>query len=70
MRNFYKIENQIYCVIQKFKKIRNLVQDAILEQELTEFFSICAITNDYELVEFEKILNKCVLAFNKNDDFF
>jgi hypothetical protein len=42
----------------------------LLEQELAEFFSICALTNEYEIVVFEEILNKCVLAFNKNDDFF
>ncbi len=69
IRNFYKIESNIYCSIQKLEKSKTFVNNQNLGNIVAEFFAICSLRNEYEMIKFEKILKKCVIL-NKDNFIF
>jgi hypothetical protein len=56
-----------YAAIQKLKKSKSFTENVSLEERLNEFFLICELENDFELISFNQIINKCVLIENKNE---
>ncbi len=66
IRNFYKIENKIYCLIQKLEKSKTFVNNQSLENIVAEFFAICSLTSNYDIIKFESILKKCVILNKEN----
>ena len=67
--HLYKINNFFYAAIQKLKKSKSFTENISLEERLNEFFLICELENDFELISFNQIINKCVLIENKNEYF-
>ena len=67
--NFYKIDNYFYALIQKLKKYKNFTDNSTLEERLNDFFMICELDTEFEIILLDQIINKCVLIENKNEYF-
>ena len=71
--NFLKIENSFYCIIEKFKSLKHeqkllkLLSPVCLKY-IDEFFSRASKTDQYDLIEWNCILNKSIMV--KIDDDF
>ena len=66
IRNFYKINNQVYLIVQKFQKTENLVKDLKIESALNKYFLICDLTSEVKLIKIEEINRKCVFSYYNN----
>ena len=69
IRKFYKLNHNIYSLIQKLEKADTFVTNPNLEEIASEFFAICVISNYYDLVQIEHISCKCVII-NKDSKVF
>jgi hypothetical protein len=73
IQNFYKIQNSIYCVIQKLEKYKNIIdlteETSIVIDYLDRFFLICKKSEQLDLIKIEDVISKCVLLHN-NDEYF
>jgi hypothetical protein len=69
IKSFFKILDKIYCIIQKLTRQKTFTSDINFESKINEFYSICTLENDLEIIEIKKIKNKCVLLINKNEFF-
>ncbi len=69
IRKFYQIEQNLFCVIQKLEKLKNLVDNESFESEINKFYCICELTEALELIKFDALIDKCVLIINKDEYF-
>ncbi len=67
--SFFKIDQTYYCLVQKLQKSKNFTDDILIEQELSNLYCICSLLNEFELIKFENIIDKCILIINNNDYF-
>jgi hypothetical protein len=69
VRNFYQIEQNLFCVIQKLQKLKNISDNESFETQLNNYYCICELTETFELVRFEALVDKCVLITYKDEYF-
>ena len=60
IRKIYLLDHSVYFVIQNFTKFASFSKDNILENYLNEFFLISKLTNTFELIKIENIIEKCM----------
>ena len=67
-----QINNNIQIIIKKAFKKRPFTNDTELEKNLEHFFYIGQISNEYEIISLNKIINKCCFLYNNvcNEIFF
>ena len=65
IQNFYKIQNSIYCVIQKLEKYKNIIdlteETSIVIDFLDRFFLSCKRSEQFDLIKIEDVISKYVL---------
>jgi hypothetical protein len=67
IRKIYLLDHSVYFVIQNFTKFASFSRDNILENYLNEFFLISSLTNIYELIKIEYVIEKCIFLHNNNE---
>jgi len=69
IHRYYQINDQIYTLVQNFKQSKHFVTDSLIENELNNYFLICKLTSDYEIIDSKNIDNKCVILKNEDEYF-
>jgi hypothetical protein len=69
IHRYYQINDQIYTFVQNFKQSKHFVTDSLIENELNNYFLICKLTSDYEIIDSKNIDNKCVILKNEDEYF-
>jgi hypothetical protein len=69
--NFLKIENNFFCLIEKFKNLQhenNLLKhlSSVCLKYIDEFFTRAAATDQLDLIEWGYILNKSIIIKIEN----
>ena len=66
---FVKYITEIIFIWQKFEKTINFVEDINKETILNDYFLICKLSKEFDLVRLENITSKCILLANKDEYF-
>jgi hypothetical protein len=70
IRKIYKINENIFFLIQHFLKSKNFSQVSVeIEEKLNEFFIISCLSQTYSLINIQDVHEKCILL-NNNDEYF
>ena len=70
IRKIYKIDENIFFLIQQFKKSKNFSQVSLeIEEKLNEFFIISSLSQTYSLINIQDVHEKCILL-NNNEEYF
>ena len=57
------------AIVQKLKKTKSFSTNNSIDDRLNDYFLICELTGELEIVLLDKILNKCVLIVRKDEYF-
>ena len=70
IRKIYKIDENIFFLIQQFKKSKNFSQVSLeIEEKLNEFFIISSLSQTYSLINIQDVHEKCIFL-NNNEEYF
>ena len=69
IKTYFKISDRIFCIVQKLCKDKSISKDENFESKIDDFFAICSLRNELDMINIENILNKCVLLKN-NEEYF
>ena len=58
LTRFLQIESTIFVIVRKSKKKRAIANDLELESRLDNFYQIGLLTNEYQILKINQIVNK------------
>ena len=66
--NYYKL-NDVFAIAQKLRKSKCFTSNDSIEDRLNDYFLICELIEEYEIIFFNAIHKKCVIISKDNEYF-